>query len=756
MTIPAVTSTRTSLWRTRFDIFAIAVLATFGLGSLAVPLTGQTPAPNGIYAIWYAGAPSVLDYDQVKAGQVAVQWGPLQSSSGVGVYTYDWTTLDNALNAAIAPSGTPSRYVTLQINGADKPDFLFTQVPSAPNEACPGDGWSDGTSTDPQGFLMYWHSNFVAAYVDFIHQLAAHLHNYPYKQWIAALRQNFNAVGTEKFHPPLSPINYRLAGNWTVPSGVTNGPDWVLASANEPIGTAQTYQIPVLDAYVSSFIDHPNYSFPFELLVRSEIDESVLQAAVPSNSGYTFEDYFVSGKLSWLYTGSEPEPRALPQIKSYHKFLDFTAPPKYTTLPEIPIDPNYPRVPNTATGETLADYYHPLREATGNTWSSPAMPLTRGYAESFGDAWGYRGSSTRDYLSLTPPQYLYWRILSDLNMGVGKIAVYAGDLQVARVGYRSFRVGNGVFTPSPCPGEPDVEGKTSTIVNIPIYQDEFRKTFEFANKYAGQTDPATAPGAWVAFRGSRSVLRGTANRDSAVNNYDTVTDFGMHLALTTHSGNKVAGEASGVESIDRTNTSPVQAYYPDPGTSPLPPDGLYPFLNESVPASIPPNLGGGLPVPANGFETTGYQWSIGPYYQRYGAFARQIKAGKLARLQLHPSFAAALNASPGPRDTTTRMIRVIYYDGFPDPTVTTPRSFEVSFGSGTSASSGQEWQPPSDWVKYTRAIPESGSTPTNTWKTFEIPIPQGLILNQESTFKAEIYIKAVTRPIWFHMVEVTK
>ena len=115
------------------------------------------------------------------------------------------------------------------------------------------------------------------------------------------------------------------------------------------------------------------------------------------------------------------------------------------------------------------------RPAMANGWSPIFLEYCRTgkticYAESWADAWG-RHSTKRDPRWCGPEQYTYWRVLSDLNLGVSMIAVYGNDLEKA---------------------------------NDP----EFRAAFDFAARYAGyHASPSKSPGAWVALR-EGNVLKG--------------------------------------------------------------------------------------------------------------------------------------------------------------------------------------------------------------------------------------------------------
>ncbi len=93
------------------------------------------------------------------------------------------------------------------------------------------------------------------------------------------------------------------------------------------------------------------------------------------------------------------------------------------------------------------------------------------YAESMADATGKHGPS-QDPRWCSPEQYNYWRLLSDLNLGVSMIGVYGADLANAD-------------------------------------KPEYRAAFDFAVRYAGyHASPSIAPGAWIALRDGGIRLKG--------------------------------------------------------------------------------------------------------------------------------------------------------------------------------------------------------------------------------------------------------
>lgn len=107
----------------------------------------------------------------------------------------------------------------------------------------------------------------------------------------------------------------------------------------------------------------------------------------------------------------------------------------------------------------------------------------------------------------SPPQWEYWRILSDLHVGVTYVALYGTDMQVAMNGKYPTASGSRVG---------------------PQYQCEFNQSFTFAATYAGspQLSPSEAPGAWIAFRSSVSPLNGYVFPEVIVVGWRCVDEIG--------------------------------------------------------------------------------------------------------------------------------------------------------------------------------------------------------------------------------------
>jgi hypothetical protein len=299
--------------------------------------------------------------------------------------------------------------------------------------------WGNTQAGDPLGILMYWHPVYMGAYTNFLAALASHLSASPYRSNILGLRMNFNAVGTEQIDVPAA---NRRASTWIVPPGASNGPDWTAE-------ISQNYEKTVIDAHIAGFGAIPVFA-------RITLDPAILtQQATDQPGGFTYADYFKQSKLGLLYTGGAPE---IPLFQSV------------ATLYAM-----------------YVDYLEP--------------GLTVGYTEPVSDAWGVAGNpaSPLPHWS-TPPQWNYWRLLSDLALGVSDIALYGEDLTVALA---ATHLGRNVGSD---------------------YQLEFDQAFQFAARHAGyHADPQNAPGAWIAFRESITNYPRSA--------YRQLTDYKRFLTL---------------------------------------------------------------------------------------------------------------------------------------------------------------------------------------------------------------------------------
>ncbi|MCC2686463.1 MAG: hypothetical protein K0R75_3362, partial [Paenibacillaceae bacterium] len=320
-----------------------------------------------------------------------------------------------------------------------------------------------------------------------------------------------------------------------------------------------------------------------------------------------YDSYFQNGTLGWFDTSAEIEPRS-GGFSKYDLFTQYTLPGK-----------------------------------------------TVGYREPWADAWGLHGTIV-DSRWDTPPQWNYWRLLSDLSLGISYVAVYGNDLDVMENNHRKDENGNSINLPATIPG--------TTTDN---YQDEFRDAIHFAAKYAGyHNSPGSAPGGWVAFRVSKSDP-----------NY---TDYTFLMSLLNPS------VTTGMDARDDGTAVPTGSGYTH------------------------------LTIPG--------QYSIGPYYQRCGSWARKLLGGKTMQLQMRDSLVDTINRS------STKKINVTYYDQDNSGTIT----LQVNYG-GTKS--------------FTIDVKD-----TKKWITKTIDASNATFVDDADG--ANVTLKSIGGPTILHMVEVTK
>jgi hypothetical protein len=339
-----------------------------------------SPQDQGrLFGVWYAGSPDVVaQLPYLRGGQAVVQWSAVQPSPD----TFNFTPLDAAVSTAISslPAGRDPRF-TIQINGNTHPRFLFEHVPFIPSD----NSWSaenqdhcpEGLFPVPAGtkscVLQFWHPYFVDQYTKLVKALAAHLAAADYAPQLLGVRQNFDAVGTEGVGIPFALRNSSL---WVVPAGVL--PALPFDGTPGMAGTRLNYTRTVFAAHVDSFVGGP-----VRLLARNNLDQAIRDAAIagPAAARFgvkTYGELMSTGRVGWFHTSSEMEPR------SY----------------------------GTHGGPGDSPQYETFRSDCARTVC---------YAEPWADAWGWHGK--KDARWCTPPQWIYWRLLSDLQMGVSNIAL---------------------------------------------------------------------------------------------------------------------------------------------------------------------------------------------------------------------------------------------------------------------------------------------------------------------------------------------
>ncbi len=272
-------------------LFAVGVL----LGSGVAPIFAgervvdrlQTEA-RGIHLLWADGKPDetdILRQPFIHGGQVVVQWADIEPGPG----KFDFKALDSKL----AYLAGMKKWATIQVNGNLKPGWLFDSVPSVPKQF-------HQQVQDKRGTLMFWHPNFVAAHLNMLRALAAHLHRSPFRDRLLGIRMNFNAVGTEQLHVP---EEYRNPRAWRIPSGVS-------------IADVPVYSESVQQRYVAQTVDtyEKEFSGWAVVFVRNLVDGEVLARIAPD---------LRNGKLGLFHTSSEVEPRTALTERRYGMFYDY-------------------------------------------------------------------------------------------------------------------------------------------------------------------------------------------------------------------------------------------------------------------------------------------------------------------------------------------------------------------------------------------------------------------------------------------------
>lgn len=570
-----------------------------GRESTAAASAATEATPGRIFGVWYSGDGDVVSALPYLSGvQAAVQWADVEPVRG----RYNFSGLDSGAAAALAsvPRGRDAR-LTVQVNANRHPAWVFDAVPFTPRDATWGHEDEDpcpAGHTFPRGTVacvpQFWHPVFLQAYIDMLTALASHLAGAPYLSAIFGLRMNYDAVGTEGYGIPLAS---RDPAAWVVPPGAT------LAPRFDPSTTPLAYEKAVFEAHVRLFLGPAGGPVgPALLLVRNSLPAAVQDLpAVGWPNATTYRDLFHRGKLGLFHTSSELEPRA---------------------------------------GD--ADRYMVFRDYCSRTTC---------YAEPWADAWGRHGSQT-DARWCSPPQWLYWRILSDLSMGIQGVALYGTDLAVA-----AFGVYHGAQRPVPVGRD---------------YQRAFNLSFSLARRYAGFLGkPEESPGAWLAFRRSVTPLGGYNSN---------VTDYSFHMA---------AGQDGGAHRIDaRINGSAVPV----------------------VPGRTIPGLR-----------------SIGPYNQRFGAWAGVLFPGARQLLELDPVFALSLNGTVGLRLVALGSSRQAGVDGG---------------GARGTGNASVEWTAFGGHGRITLDGMDS-------WVEHVVEVP---VL----TYNATILLRAVVAPVTLHMLEVLR
>ena len=231
---------------------------------------------KGLYALWYQNTPNSEQYLQqpyIIGGQMVYQWKDLEPEKG----KYDFSKMAKELDKY----SKMKIYTTIQINGNQKPDWLFNEVPYHPKKF-------SVQVRDPKGSIMYWHPTHKQAYTNLLKAFAEFVRKNKNGKYLIGIRQNFNGVGTEHLHIP---AENRDLKQWIVPEGIDKSIP--LQAWTEEL--SDQYEIYILDNFIQLFASST------KIFVRNNIS-TALEAKYKSK--------FESGKLCWFHTSSELEPHA--------------------------------------------------------------------------------------------------------------------------------------------------------------------------------------------------------------------------------------------------------------------------------------------------------------------------------------------------------------------------------------------------------------------------------------------------------------
>jgi hypothetical protein len=367
----------------------------------------------GFFPIWFGAKEYVFNSPLISGGQIMVQWKEIELEKGV----YNFSKIEKMLQAYFERK----LYTTIQINGNNKPDYLFREVPYL------SDIKLSAQVGDDKGTLMFWYPEYVVNYKNLIYEFGKFLKKSPYLKSVIGIRFNLNAIGTEHLNIPevlsinSTKVNPRNASSYVYPEKASKEfqENW----SNEAV---KKYEKAIYDAYVDAM------SETVRIFLRNSLDESIFKLA---------DNDLQNGKVGLFHTSSEPEPKTGGQ------------------------------------GE--------IKQSMFNLYSRNKKTIS--YAEEWADCWGIHGKEEDPHFC-TPQQWNYWRLLSDLNVGISHIGMYGSIWAYAF-------------------GEKAPENKQFVEIDEKNRREEIRRGIEFAFKYIGHhNNPFKSPGAFIAFRHSTENL----------------------------------------------------------------------------------------------------------------------------------------------------------------------------------------------------------------------------------------------------------
>lgn len=269
-----------------FTTFAVSYAIKAEYSSVFANVKSRTKLdnPEGMYAIWIGKDGHLLNQPYLKGGQIVLQWADIEKGPGV----YDWSIMDNWMKRYY----DLNIYATLQVNGNNKPKWMFGQIPYYPGKL------SQQVKDDYT--LMFWHPRFKQAYLDLIKAWAEHLRHSPYLRNIIGVRMNLNPYGTEhQFPSKYVKDKGEDFSKWVIPEGDVQARPWNKKDVSR-------YVKDVLDQYVKEL------SPIVKVFVRNGIVEDLRRE---------YENDFREGRLAWFHTSSEAESRG--NERQYMVFMDY-------------------------------------------------------------------------------------------------------------------------------------------------------------------------------------------------------------------------------------------------------------------------------------------------------------------------------------------------------------------------------------------------------------------------------------------------
>lgn len=333
--------------------FLLSLVSLFNVSAQ----TGLHP-DRGVAMIWYDGQENLNDRDGlVTVGQIFYMWRWFEPTEG----DYQFDDLDRQLKE-LSEKGMKA---TIQINGNVHPDYLFQIVPYLDSVALPSQ--YDHTDSIGYGPPMYWHETYKEKYSNLMYALADHLRESPYKDVILAVRQSYNAVGTEHHNIP---GKYRKKSDaWHREEGVKWGGPWPYTDK-----TGKDYKRWAINMYIDAF----NAPEDFPIFVRA----SAISNGLLSEKQLSLVE---KGDLWLFHTSTEPQPRWF-KDDQYKVFVEYCK-----------------------TGKTYAFM---------ESWS---------WAKTNDEKWKWEKTNH----PITKEQFNYWALLCDLHCGATFPAMRPQDIDIA-------------------------------------------------------------------------------------------------------------------------------------------------------------------------------------------------------------------------------------------------------------------------------------------------------------------------------------